>query len=552
MPKRKSRKPPAEETTETSEVDSDDDLTSSSDDSDDSDSESSFDSELNVSESLTECEFTDSEGRPNPFHKQMEVPSIVVGSPNNFDSVPPPGQRIYPNSASDDEVEYKRFPSPSYKARYQYKTPNVSDRLKKTEESVVKAAKLSQARSTQRALNLKKNWVSYEAQNNGFGSRKVESQTAKDPVKNGQTDDRLQSLMDRLSSQQSLLKPAAKPSSQMEHFLKKTTSVNSSMNIKSPLDSPPVSNNDSKFRTPLYSSIRPPLTSSLSCQPISPPVVEPVKKVVESTQKYTEMESIPVPEAAPLPAKEEEQPSSAAEEVEEKEKVEEKPSDEDECAKVDFDEEDVDESEEEIPETKEEETEESVYRSCLDEEAEEAKDEETGSYHTPGKDLDDVVVSSSKSLVDLDQTPADSPLAMSSPLEVSKSASSIKREESPTPPPEPKRNTVRLTADELITIYKERNPSERLAKLNSLKRKQSSVIHDMLSTKPMNSSRASSKLRSRVPISPGGPPPIPPQETQPTTPVMPPKTLALDFPLIDDGLAETEPTEKVCMNERRV
>ena len=41
----------------------------------------------------------------------------------------------------------------------------------------------------------------------------------------------------RLSNQQSLLKPAAKPSSQMEHFLKKTTS---SQNVKSPLNSPPV------------------------------------------------------------------------------------------------------------------------------------------------------------------------------------------------------------------------------------------------------------------------------------------------------------------------
>ena len=48
--------------------------------------EDSFDSDLNVSESLTECEFTDSEGRPNPFHKHIEVPKIVIqaGSPGNF------------------------------------------------------------------------------------------------------------------------------------------------------------------------------------------------------------------------------------------------------------------------------------------------------------------------------------------------------------------------------------------------------------------------------------------------------------------------------------
>ena len=48
--------------------------------------EESFDSDLNVSESLTECEFTDSEGRPNPFHKHIEVPKIVIqaGSPGKY------------------------------------------------------------------------------------------------------------------------------------------------------------------------------------------------------------------------------------------------------------------------------------------------------------------------------------------------------------------------------------------------------------------------------------------------------------------------------------
>ena len=52
-------------------------------DSFDDDDDSEFDSDLNVSESLTECEFTDSEGRPNPFHKHIEVPKIVIqaGSP---------------------------------------------------------------------------------------------------------------------------------------------------------------------------------------------------------------------------------------------------------------------------------------------------------------------------------------------------------------------------------------------------------------------------------------------------------------------------------------
>ena len=41
--------------------------------------ETSFDSELNASESLTECEFTDSEGRPNPFIKhQVRYPKTYL------------------------------------------------------------------------------------------------------------------------------------------------------------------------------------------------------------------------------------------------------------------------------------------------------------------------------------------------------------------------------------------------------------------------------------------------------------------------------------------
>ena len=48
----------------------------------DTDDMSDFGSDFS-SGTATECEFTDSEGRPNPFHKQLEVPDIVVepGSP---------------------------------------------------------------------------------------------------------------------------------------------------------------------------------------------------------------------------------------------------------------------------------------------------------------------------------------------------------------------------------------------------------------------------------------------------------------------------------------
>merc|ERR1719361_2116152 len=50
--------------------------------------------------------------------------------------------------------------------RFQYKTPNLSDRLKSEQlhEEMTKISGLSVVgRSTQRALNLKKNWVSTDA-----------------------------------------------------------------------------------------------------------------------------------------------------------------------------------------------------------------------------------------------------------------------------------------------------------------------------------------------------------------------------------------------------
>ena len=136
---------------------------STTDDEDDSDEEylseegssederDSFDSDLNASESLTECEFTDSEGRPNPFHKHMEVPKIVIqaGSPaiGHFDRVAPPGQRIYPTSDTDDDdaemMSATGFQTgTNFNDRFQYKTPNLSGRLK-SEQIKEEKAKVS-------------------------------------------------------------------------------------------------------------------------------------------------------------------------------------------------------------------------------------------------------------------------------------------------------------------------------------------------------------------------------------------------------------------------
>ena len=127
-------------------------------------SDSDFASDLNNSESLTECEFTDSEGRPNPFHKHIEVPKIVIeaGSPavREFDRVAPAGQRVYPTSDTDDDDEDQdndaemisdsRLQNAANAKRFQYKTPNLSDRLK-TEQLHEEMTKISGLTSGRRA-----------------------------------------------------------------------------------------------------------------------------------------------------------------------------------------------------------------------------------------------------------------------------------------------------------------------------------------------------------------------------------------------------------------
>ena len=163
--RRRPKRRKSEDETST-EVDSDDDTTSTDDSDDDSSSSSSESSDFS-SGTNTECEFTDSEGKPNPFHKELEVPKIVIepGSP-----VAPRHQaraeqvRIYPARKyvqQKVELESKELSEPNlasltYASRLQYKTPNLSSRLQS--EDVKQAGYVT--RSTQRALSLKKNWVS--------------------------------------------------------------------------------------------------------------------------------------------------------------------------------------------------------------------------------------------------------------------------------------------------------------------------------------------------------------------------------------------------------
>ena len=81
-----------------------------------------------------------------------------------------------------------------------------------------------------------------------------------------------------------------------------------------------------------------------------------------------------------------------------------------------------------------------------------------------------------------------------------------------------KQSEHKLTDDEIMRIYQERNPLERLAKFNSLKRKQSSVVHDMIigrnssSNKPPRAAR-----RTRVAVPSSSIPPIPTTAEQEAT-----------------------------------
>jgi len=95
-------------------------------------------------------------------------------------------------------------PSLSSLTKYQYKTPSLPNSS---------AQPTTQYRTLSGVLsnNLKKNWAAGPEANSDQPKRKVDQ---------NEIDARLKSLMDRLSSQQSLLKPADKPSEEMQHQMK--------------------------------------------------------------------------------------------------------------------------------------------------------------------------------------------------------------------------------------------------------------------------------------------------------------------------------------------
>jgi len=183
----------------------------SSDYSTTSDESSSDESELrNLDEKFN---------KRNPF----TVPKIIVQPNSPIPGTSTPKQMLSPNNSVNGAPDPQHVaqtvplgptpfgtalyqPSLSSLMKYQYKTPTMSSSA--PQQPTPQYRTLSGVLSN----NLKKNWVTTAPQS-GQTHRKVSQ---------SEIDDRLKSLMDRLSSQQSLLKPAEKPSSQMQHFLDAT------------------------------------------------------------------------------------------------------------------------------------------------------------------------------------------------------------------------------------------------------------------------------------------------------------------------------------------
>ena len=107
-------------------------------------------------------------------------------------------------------------PSLSSMTKYQYKTPALSSQQPQAPATQYRT--LSGVMSN----NLKKNWAS--------GSTAPAATQGQKKVDQAEIDARLKSLMDRLSNQQSMLKPAEKPSAQMQHYM--STSSSSSLDLQ--------------------------------------------------------------------------------------------------------------------------------------------------------------------------------------------------------------------------------------------------------------------------------------------------------------------------------
>lgn len=151
----------------------------------------------------TECEFTDSEGKPNPFHKYLEAPGIVSQSlsPMNgyiFKRESPTLKkyynRFYPAKGMPQISFIKPEPLLSHSSGLNQRNPNLVGLLQ-IEDSQIGGL---ETKSSQISMSLKKKWVC-----NGYPQASFYKKLDVDEM-----DQRLKSLMERLSSHQSLLKPA--------------------------------------------------------------------------------------------------------------------------------------------------------------------------------------------------------------------------------------------------------------------------------------------------------------------------------------------------------
>ena len=633
-----------EEHEEESDSESSDDL--ESEQSEDEESEEESLDEFSGSESNSECEFTDSEGKPNPFHKELEVPSILIqpGSPAEL-----PGMRRYPEDIIEAKVPTSILTNQPN--RYQYKTPNYDSELAKKEKSSTSSNYVG--RSTQRAFNLKKHWAMSadqqpkQQQINSMSTNNITTtnntvksyNTAKNndanlitkkSVEKSEIDNRLKSLMDRLSNQQKLLKPADKPSTEMEHFMKRSTNNTSNTSscgglkstnstdklMQSDLKSPILLNRQTsetsglKFSytnpqiTPYYQQNNSITTTSGNtngttatsaaeyCSSGDVPVKSEYEKLFRRTESvpnnyqshtnglHNHKNNKEHEEEQKTNEKEEKIPEFRDVETIEVPHIEDhhqKPEDLVEESLEEDDSEDCCDPEDEISEQPEKEVEkappippipdiyveehqksssagedttipkiieenntnnhDTTYESCPNNLSNETTNEDLddSAYMTPANELslnpehlkdsdipladdddDDVVdennfrendftKNSDGGIPFITSTPSQQDELIRSPTESEKSFIQ-------------KQSEHKLTDDEIMRIYQERNPLERLAKFNSLKRKQSSVVHDMIigrnssSNKPPRAAR-----RTRVAVPSSSIPPIPTTAEQEAT-----------------------------------
>ena len=138
-------------------------------------------------------------------------------------------------------------PSLSSMTKYQYKTPALSSQQPQAPATQYRT--LSGVMSN----NLKKNWAT--------GAAAPASTQGQKKVDQAEIDARLKSLMDRLSNQQSMLKPAEKPSAQMQHYM----STSSSSGLRKLSDSKPLS----------------PYKPTVTTQPQETPLIPDTKVIVE-------------------------------------------------------------------------------------------------------------------------------------------------------------------------------------------------------------------------------------------------------------------------------